>query len=129
MIVDIATIGSKIRHARLAKNLSQIELAEKMGVRQGTISRAESGHDLRVGTLLEIARALDLDVMLAPRRLRTLIDHLVDGSASGHTPVYTGGGDEPYFEGDAPNEMLQRGLLAEISPLDSSAHHESSVNP
>ena len=129
MIVDTATIGSRIRQARLAKNLSQIELAQKMGVRQGTISRAESGHDLRVGTLLEIARALDLDVMLAPRQLRALIDHLIDGRESGHTPVYTGGGDEPYFEGEAPNETLQRGLLGGISPHGSSAHDESSVKP
>jgi transcriptional regulator with XRE-family HTH domain len=104
MIVDIPTIGGRLRRARLKKGLSQVALAEKMGLRQGTISRAESGHDLRVGTLLEIARALDLDVVLAPRQFRTLIDNLIDGGASASAAIYDGGGTEPYFEGEFPEQ-------------------------
>jgi hypothetical protein len=88
-----------------------------MGVRQGTISRAESGRDLRVGTLLEIARARDLDVVLAPRQSRALIDGIVDRGTPEQTSVYTGGGDEPYFEVDGPHGFRS----------DSSAHDEHSA--
>jgi transcriptional regulator with XRE-family HTH domain len=104
MEVGLAYIGSAVRRARLAKRLSQLGLARKLGVRQGTISRAESGHDLRVGTLLELARALDLDVVLVPRNLRTTVDNLVAGAKVERTSVYTGRGDEPYYEGEAPDE-------------------------
>jgi transcriptional regulator with XRE-family HTH domain len=102
MSVDISTIAGRLRKARLEKRLSQTELAQKLGVTQGTVSRAEQGRgDLRVGTLLEIARALDLDIVLAPRRLRSTIDHLIDGlEQRGLSSVYTGRGDEPYTESD-----------------------------
>jgi hypothetical protein len=41
---------------------------------QGTLSRAETTSDVRFGTLLQIARALDLEVMLVPRRLVPAVD-------------------------------------------------------
>jgi hypothetical protein len=86
-----------------------------MGVRQGTISRAESGRDLRVGTLLEIARARDLDVVLAPRQSRALIDGIVDRGTPEQTSVYTGGGDEPYFEVDVMSGQLNVSLSGRAS--------------
>jgi transcriptional regulator with XRE-family HTH domain len=101
MEVDKAYIGEALRRARSARRISQLDLAAKLGIRQGTISRAESGHDLRVGTLLEIARALDLDVVLVPRSSRSIIDGLLRGAKNGYTSVYTGGGEEPYDEGES----------------------------
>ncbi|MDP9024227.1 MAG: helix-turn-helix transcriptional regulator [Candidatus Eremiobacteraeota bacterium] len=81
--------------------MSQIQLSQKLGITQGTVSRAEAGRDLRATTLIEIARVLDLDLMLVPRRLHATVSTLVAGSHSrDHTAVYTGAGDEPYYEDD-----------------------------
>ncbi len=117
MLVDKTTIADQIRTSRLDKQLSQVELAQKLGVTQGTISRAEQGQgDLRVGTLLEIARALDLELVLAPRRLRATIDQLIDRDERPAQPsVYTGGGEEPYTESDdvVPGDIDRR-MTADI---------------
>lgn len=100
MSVDLSTIGSRLRRARLAAGLSQVELSKKLGVTQGTISRAEVGRDSRSSTLVELARALDLDLTIVPRRLRSTVERLVDGRPSDHTAIYTGAGDEPYYESE-----------------------------
>ncbi len=86
---------------RSAKRLSQIELGERLGFTQGTISRAENGHDLRVSTLVELARALDLELMLIPRRFYNTVEALVEGAPWDRGAVYTGGGIEPYYEGES----------------------------
>jgi len=104
MVVEKSYIGESLKRARKAKRLSQLALAQKLGFQQGTISRAESGHNLRVDTLLEIARALDLDLVLVPRSLRPVINALRHGSKLEHTSIYTGAGDEPYYEGEIPRE-------------------------
>jgi len=94
-------MGRLLRKARLAVGLSQLELSQKLGVTQGTISRAETGRDLRVSTLVELARVLDLELMLVPRRWRSNIDVMVAGARPiDHAAIYTGAGDEPYYEGD-----------------------------
>ena len=52
-----------IREARKQLNLSQKELAEKMGVKQSLVSRWESGEcNYPIDTLVEIANALKLSV-------------------------------------------------------------------
>jgi HTH-type transcriptional regulator/antitoxin HipB len=99
MLVDFSTIGSAIREARVGKQLSQMELAQKLGVTQGTISRAEAGRDLRVGTLVEIARALDLEPILAPRRLVPAIQAILSSNNDRQSAVYTSDDGEPYHEG------------------------------
>lgn len=50
--------------------LSQRALAAKVGVPQGHISKIESSLvDLRTSSLIELARSLDLELMLVPRPL------------------------------------------------------------
>jgi transcriptional regulator with XRE-family HTH domain len=98
MLVVFSTISRAIRQARVDRKLSQIQLAKLLGLTQGTISRAESGGDLRLGTLVEIARALDLEPVLVPRRLIPALEAILSGSDGGHSAIYTGGGDEPYAE-------------------------------
>lgn len=62
-------ITTTLKAAREAKSLSQRALAERAGVPQSHISRIESGRvDLRLSSLAELARALDLEVMLVPRK-------------------------------------------------------------
>lgn len=65
-----AEIGKKLRRARNAKGLSQAALAKRAGVPQSHISKIENtGVDLRLSSLAEIARALDLELMLVPRKV------------------------------------------------------------
>jgi transcriptional regulator with XRE-family HTH domain len=58
----------RIKAAREQKGLSQRALGERVGLPQSHISKIESGSvDLQASSLLEIARALDLEVILVPR--------------------------------------------------------------
>ncbi|MBA3562472.1 MAG: helix-turn-helix transcriptional regulator [Gammaproteobacteria bacterium] len=62
-------IATRLRNARDAKGLSQRALSELAGVPQGHISKIENGVvDLRVSSLVELARVLDLELMLVPRK-------------------------------------------------------------
>jgi DNA-binding XRE family transcriptional regulator len=75
-----------LRAARLAKGLSQRELSGMAGVPQGHISRIESGAiDLRLSSLIGLARALDLEPMLVPRRTIPAVLSIIrpGGAASG----------------------------------------------
>lgn len=58
-----------LANARKEKGLTQGTLARLLGVPQGHISRVESGLvDVRVSTLVEQARLVDLEVVLVPRK-------------------------------------------------------------
>ncbi|MCC4245400.1 helix-turn-helix domain-containing protein [Stappia indica] len=61
-------IGSIIRRVRKKRGLSQMELSERTGLRQGTISLIETGNPAaRIETLLAILAALDLDFRISAR--------------------------------------------------------------
>lgn len=57
MVIDLATI-------RRAAGVSQEQLAERLGLRQGQISRTERQADLLLSTLIAYLRALGADVEL-----------------------------------------------------------------
>ena len=72
-------IASALKDARRAKSLTQRELGKKAAVPQSHISKIESGAvDFRVSSLVELARALDLELMLVPRK--TVLDVLLHGA-------------------------------------------------
>lgn len=59
-----------LKAAREAKQLSQRALGAKAGVPQSHVSKIESGAvDLQLSSLIELARLLDLELMLVPRSL------------------------------------------------------------
>lgn len=67
-----------LREARLAKGWSQRELSQRAGLPQAHISRIESGSvDLKLSTLRELARLLDLELVLAPRAALTAVNAVV----------------------------------------------------
>ena len=70
MIYSIQQIVSDLKSARKEKQLTQRELSEKVKLPQSQISKIESGVvDLRLSSLVELSRALDLELMLVPRKL------------------------------------------------------------
>lgn len=74
-------IARQLKAARLRKHLSQRELAEKVGVPQSHISRIESGQvDVRISSLIEFARVLDLEFTLVPRALVPAVQSIIRGA-------------------------------------------------
>lgn len=78
MSAGIADIAASIRQARKDKGLTQRELGKRVGLPQSHISKIESGVvDLQLSSLVEIARALDLEVRLLPRKALPAIEGTV----------------------------------------------------
>ncbi len=76
-------IARALKKAREEKGLSQRELGRKAGVPQGHISKIENGTvDLRVSSLIALARALDLELALAPRKVLPALKSLARSSAA-----------------------------------------------
>ena len=57
-------IGTQIRSARHAAGLSQVALAEALGVQQGVISFWERGRSPDTATLVRIAAALSCSLLI-----------------------------------------------------------------
>jgi HTH-type transcriptional regulator / antitoxin HipB len=68
MSSSLQPLLERIKVAREQKGLSQRALGERVGLPQSHISKIENGSvDLQASSLLEIARALDLELILVPR--------------------------------------------------------------
>lgn len=68
----------ELENARKAARLSQDELAERAGLSRMTVQRTESGQvDPRISSLLVMARALGMDLMLVPLALRPELESFV----------------------------------------------------
>ncbi|XOV81746.1 MAG: helix-turn-helix domain-containing protein [bacterium] len=67
-----------LKAAREAKGFSQRELAALADIPQSHISKIEKGSvDLRVSSLVELARALDLELALIPRKSMPAVKSIV----------------------------------------------------
>jgi transcriptional regulator with XRE-family HTH domain len=53
-------MGGRLRQARLARNISQGDLADDAGVARFTLQRIEDGHSSSTANLIKLLRALDL---------------------------------------------------------------------
>lgn len=81
MNYSISHITKKLKATRQAKGLSQRKLSQLAGVPQSHISKIESGAvDLRVSSLIELARVLDLELTLVPRKALPAINSIVRSS-------------------------------------------------
>lgn len=73
-------IAETLKAARERKGLSQRALSAKAGVPQSHISKIESGAvDLRLSSLVELARALDLEFALVPRKKLPAVRAIIRG--------------------------------------------------
>ena len=74
MIYSIEHIARAVKTARMDKGLSQRALSAKIGVPQSHISKIENGAvDIKVSSLIELSRALDLELMLVPRKIAPVV--------------------------------------------------------
>jgi transcriptional regulator with XRE-family HTH domain len=90
MIYSIEELVKKIKIGRKKKGLSQRALSSKIHVPQSHISKIENGMvDLQTSSLIEIARALDLELILVPRNLLPAINAMQNTSLMlNSTPAY-----------------------------------------
>ena len=76
-------IVKALKTARESTGLSQRALAKKAGVLQTQISKIENGAtDFRLSTLVALARALELEVALVPRKVVSAVQSVVRASES-----------------------------------------------
>jgi transcriptional regulator with XRE-family HTH domain len=98
---NIFDIIRQLRAERQRKNLSQVELAQRLGVPQSQINRIEhGGSDIRLSTLLEMAHALGFEPVLIPKTLLPAVRHLLGKEQGGEESTKTGSprrllGNEP----------------------------------
>jgi transcriptional regulator with XRE-family HTH domain len=55
----MAELGQRLARARLARNMSQKQLAEEAGVGERTVARVEAGESPTLANVIRILRALD----------------------------------------------------------------------
>ncbi len=71
-------IVDSLKQARERMTLSQRSLSDKSGVPQSHISKIENGDvDLRVSSLIALARALDLELTLVPKKTIPAVQSIV----------------------------------------------------
>ena len=76
-------ITRQIRAAREAKHMSQRELSARSGLTQSHISQIERGTmEPGLSSLVDVARALDLEIVLAPKKLMPAIGSILDSASA-----------------------------------------------
>lgn len=76
------SIIEQLKAARLAQNITQSEMAERLGTTQGHISMIEARKvDPRLSNVVEIARLLDQEPILVPRAYLPAIRCLLSSSS------------------------------------------------
>lgn len=62
------SLGVALRRHRRRLNLTQAQLGALAGIRQGTVSQAESGlKTIKLQTVMDLLRALDLEMAIQQR--------------------------------------------------------------
>lgn len=76
-------ITHQIRAAREARHMSQRELSARSGLTQSHISQIERGTmEPGLASLVDVARALDLEIVLAPKKLMPAIGTILDSASA-----------------------------------------------
>lgn len=101
MYYAIEDITRRLKKVRQAKGLTQRGLSEKAGIPQSHISRIESGAvDIKLSSFIELARVLDMEIAIVPKRLVPAVEALLaDRPSRERRPAYSL--DETEDEGDA----------------------------
>lgn len=79
----VKQLAQTLKEARIARGFTQRELAERAGFGQNRLALIEAGQvDLRTSTLVQLARALDLELVLTPRRVLPAVQSLTGSQPS-----------------------------------------------
>ncbi|MCL2715270.1 MAG: helix-turn-helix domain-containing protein [Alphaproteobacteria bacterium] len=74
-------LAAALRRGREDKGLSQRGLSARSGLTQSHISQIERGTlEPGLGTLIDLSRAIDLELVLVPKRLLPVVSGLIQGS-------------------------------------------------
>ena len=65
--LQLFRVGEAIKRARKAQNMTQQELAAKIGVQRAQVSKIESGKNLTLATVARCFKAMGLDASLSVR--------------------------------------------------------------
>lgn len=100
MLNNIKNLIDGIKTARKAGRLSQQMLAHKIGIPQSHLSKIETGNvNIGLASFVEIARTLELEVVLVPRQDAAMIKNLMASKQARERraeigPAYTLDNDE-----------------------------------
>lgn len=95
MLTLIEHIADELKAARKSSGLSQRMLGARTGLTQAQVSKIENALvDPRLSTLLELTRALGLEITLVPRARVPLVRRLLGRDSDGTTidasrPLYS----------------------------------------
>lgn len=100
---EALSLSDVLRNARREKQFSQEQLAQKLGLGQRQISDLERAvSDSRISTVQNVARALDLELMLIPRHLIATVEALQrSGADAAKRPLYALGDEAEKVDTDA----------------------------
>jgi transcriptional regulator with XRE-family HTH domain len=107
LISDAQSLAEILKATRLSQQLSQAELAGKLGLRQRQISDLERATiDPRLSTIHNVARALDLELMLIPRHLISAVNALQrPGGDADRRPLYALGDEDTLADTNEPPQQ------------------------
>lgn len=92
------TLIAQAREVREASGVSQRSLSERAGLTQSHISQIESGKmEPGLSSFIDMTRALDLEVMLVPKRLVPAVLNLVKAQASSGVHFHAGQPNDKRF--------------------------------
>jgi transcriptional regulator with XRE-family HTH domain len=78
-----AEIIKALKKARLDKGLSQSDLAKKLGIPQSHLSKIEGDKiNPTIENVIELARVLDLELVLVPKRYSIAVNSLIQMGAT-----------------------------------------------
>ena len=81
-------ITQQLRTTREARKMSQRELSARSGLTQSHISQIERGTmEPGLSSLVDVARALDLEIVLAPKKLMPAIRNILDSTSTSNDIV------------------------------------------
>ena len=105
-------ILKSLKEARKNRGLSQRELSAKSGVPQSHISKIENGGvDLRVSSLVALARVLDLELELVPRKTVPAVKSIVRSTANAD---YSAAGKRANFAINQLQETAARAMAGSV---------------
>lgn len=86
----------RLRGPHLARGSSQRAFAQRAGIGQNMVARAEKGEDIRLSTLEKLAAAGEAEILLIPREIAPAVHALLRAFFAGRSldeemdkPMYT----------------------------------------